>query len=642
MTSAGRMESLLRRGNVTLVPRDQQRLLESENAWAAKLKNPSDGLVNVPEHVIQSVEQAYIRAKHLGGLGEANSNGNEPASSPDTPPPRTHSIPEPSSTAVPQQDSSPVESLKSQVCQSPSRDAPRHSPPRASSPAGGGSPKQPARMAPPPLPVPRLEAFPAASDSSEEEDDLDVEVPFAGEQQDVRVNMAATHRLLTATPYQASPTEVTDTPPCAQPSHSIVPETILKEPGPQPPNGRHEARQHRHKLYMLTSSPIKPPTTAANSRRMATTKTFLGTADVSSSYSTSSGSVVPATLAASSMNSVIASVETGDAATGADGAEEAHDSDDDSDDAAGSPSQGILQMSGDAPASARADVSPPALQTSSPFAKFISTYPDYATHYRGSLWNFIRALICLEYLKSERLVKESGYDEFIRAFSHGYLEYVAKAGPGQEPLPAVEWFNMLPGRQIYTAMVVRAENLDAIIKAFPHEVARARRIIRGASEEPPPPPKRDSERFREEPKRLPSKTPELPLPEAQMISREDDTMDLDTPESRPARRRQPPQGSPAAPAPSEPPAPIASQASAVDSKTGAVPATPTTVSPTRVRAPRSSGYFARLEARVSKSRQRSFEEHKARVQKHVRRQGSSRRSSMSSGGRAKSTDKSKS
>ena len=634
MSSVERIDRLLRRSNALVIPKDQQRLLETEGSWTPKLRNAPDDLINVPDHVIKTVEQAYIRARQMGRHDEPNSNGNKRPSSADLPPPKRNPTPEPPAPTNGDQGSSPVASPKSQICDkspSPCRDSARHSPAGAQPPTRRESPRQAPRMPPPAVPVPRPDIYDIPPDSSDNEDDLDVNVPQAGEQQDARVNMAATHRLLQATPYQDATADVIDTPPCAQPSRSIVPETLLKEPGPQPETVRHEDRQHRHKMYTLNSSPIKPLATAATSRRMATTKAFLGTVDVSSSYSTSSGSVVPATLASSTLNSVLASVESGDAIMGTNELEEADDSD--SDDAA--LPEHAPELPG-AAASSQPEVSPPALQNTNPFGKFSSTYPDYVTQYRGSLWSFIRALICLEYLKSERLIKESGYDEFIRAFSHGYLEYVARAGPGQEPLPAIEWFNMLPGRQLYSAMVVNAGNLDAIIKSFPHEVSRARRIIRGASEEAPP--ARNLKNTRE-PRTLSSKASE-PRPEPSLIP-SSEAMDVDLPDPvlgrRPGQLEEPP-----APDSSEPPLRVASRSQAAGSEPAAEPATPGTAPSSRERAPRSSGYFARLNAKVSKSRQRTSEERKARVQKHLRKEGSSRRSSISSRGRTKSLDKSKS
>ncbi|UNI23227.1 hypothetical protein JDV02_009060 [Purpureocillium takamizusanense] len=648
MSSVERIETLLRRGNALVIPKDQQRLLETEVAWAPKLRNAPEDLLNVPDHVIKSVKQAYVQAKKLSRHGGPNSNGTKRPSSSDLPPPKRHTCSElPVPTTV-EQDSSPIASPKSQVCDkspSPRRDHATRSPALVPLPDRRESPRQSSRMPPPPVPALRQDVYAIPSDSSDEEDDLEVEVPLAGERQAARVNMAASHRLLAATPYQDVTADVLDTPPCAQPSHSIVPETLLKNAGPQPEVVRHEDRQHRHKMYTLNSSPIKPLTTAARSRRMATTKTFAGGADVSSSYSTSSSSVVPGTLASSTMNSVLASVEQGDTIMGVNEPQESDDSD--SDDAAPSVHAQDVPVAASVPS--LPDESPPAPQNMNPFGKFATTYPDYVGLYRGGLWSFIRALICLEYLKSERLIKESGYDEFIRAFSHGYLDYVSRAGPGQEPLPAVEWFNMLPGRQLYNDMVVRADNLNAIIRSFPHEVSRARRIVRGASEEAPlvrnlPSPQRGLRGLssQRESRSFSSKAPEpQPDPEPGVISSGEAT-DVDPPETRPGRRRQQLEERPSGPASSEQSVRTSSRVQAAGSRPVPEPATPATAtaSSTQGRAPRSSGYFARLNARVSKSRQQALEEHNSRVQKHLRREGSSRRSSMSGSGQTESLDKS--
>ena len=125
MSSVERIDRLLRRSNALVIPKAQQRLLETEGSWTPKLRNAPDDLINVPDHVIKTVEQAYIRARQMGRHDEPNSNGNKRPSSADLPPPKRNPTPEPPAPTNGDQGSSPVASPKSQICDkspSPCRD----------------------------------------------------------------------------------------------------------------------------------------------------------------------------------------------------------------------------------------------------------------------------------------------------------------------------------------------------------------------------------------------------------------------------------------------------------------------------------------------------------------------------------------
>ncbi|KAG6096992.1 hypothetical protein E4U30_001027 [Claviceps sp. LM220 group G6] len=113
------------------------------------------------------------------------------------------------------------------------------------------------------------------------------------------------------------------------------------------------------------------------------------------------------------------------------------------------------------------------------YSLFTSTYLSYTTTHAGTLKNFIKALLCLEYLQSERGLHEFLYDDFIRAFSSAYLQYVRNAGPGQEALPAVEWFNLRGGQPEFSRMIITKGSVNAALEEFPEEVALARQYIRG-------------------------------------------------------------------------------------------------------------------------------------------------------------------
>ncbi|KAG5961626.1 hypothetical protein E4U57_007472 [Claviceps arundinis] len=128
------------------------------------------------------------------------------------------------------------------------------------------------------------------------------------------------------------------------------------------------------------------------------------------------------------------------------------------------------------------------------YSLFTSTYLSYTTTHAGTLKNFIKALLCLEYLQSERGLHEFLYDDFIRAFSSAYLQYVRNAGPGQEALPAVEWFNLRGGQPEFSRMIITKGGVNAALEEFPEEVALARQYIRGGGPQQETRPSREPKR----------------------------------------------------------------------------------------------------------------------------------------------------
>lgn len=115
-------------------------------------------------------------------------------------------------------------------------------------------------------------------------------------------------------------------------------------------------------------------------------------------------------------------------------------------------------------------------ESSDLYTIFTASYPSYISR-NGTIANFVKACICLEYLGSERALREYLYDDYIRAFSEGYQAYVAGSREDQEILPAFEWFNMLEGEPEYKNMVVTSTGLKSFLSMFPEEVASARRYI---------------------------------------------------------------------------------------------------------------------------------------------------------------------
>lgn len=111
---------------------------------------------------------------------------------------------------------------------------------------------------------------------------------------------------------------------------------------------------------------------------------------------------------------------------------------------------------------------------STPLYDFGNAYPDYSERYSGTQLNFVKACLCLEYLRGERALRDFLYDDFIRLFSHGYLDYVNGAGPAQQPLSAIEWFNLQTGPPLYTRQVMTNDNIDAALTFYEADVATIR------------------------------------------------------------------------------------------------------------------------------------------------------------------------
>jgi hypothetical protein len=114
-----------------------------------------------------------------------------------------------------------------------------------------------------------------------------------------------------------------------------------------------------------------------------------------------------------------------------------------------------------------------------PFDVFISHYAEYTEGPNGTLWTFIRACVCLEFMRNANSLRDCLWDEFIHAFSDSYLSYIETTA---EPLPALEWFNRLPGSMKFKDMVVTRSNLDLILSSYPDAVARAKNFTKRKDE----------------------------------------------------------------------------------------------------------------------------------------------------------------
>ncbi|OTA04570.1 hypothetical protein A9Z42_0051610 [Trichoderma parareesei] len=541
---------LLGRRNISTIPKDQKSLLERKDSWAVD-QDGTKGMATVPKQVLQTLKEAFIRLQ--GETEKENSEGEEEEDEEEEDEedeenpklPRLSATNErgrqnghlPGSTAA--RPSSPPPSSPevpiSSWSESPalSRGRSREQDAMSDADAPDKTPGSPMHMAVPEvLSQPLFHATPNPSALSEPED-LEMELPQAHEAREAPINrMATVLRPVAATQEPASLVtslpSTTDTPPCAQPQaatssgtpkSSVVkataahgrsrrmkpiafsddnsPKAAGSAPNPSPftrrPSMRSLPRSNvDNSLYSSSDtpapyereraerfpSPPPPPPPPHNFTRSATTQ--------HGTYGQLDGAV---------SREISPSRET--------------------------PMHQLYRI--------QAAVNVSISDRVAPYRAFTTTYPDYTTVHSGNLLSFIQACVYLRMLQEERRMREYLYDDFIRAWSSGFLPYVQNAGPGQEPLPAVEWFNMLKGPILFNRMCVNASNIDVVLSAYPEEASRIKAILERSlqtekSTEPEPEP---------EPEMLPGTEMDLELDtEPEPDSRPE-------PEPRQERRREP-------------------------------------------------------------------------------------------------------
>jgi hypothetical protein len=246
-----------------------------------------------------------------------------------------------------------------------------------------------------------------------------------------------------------------------------------------------------------------------------------------------------------------------------------------------------------------------------PYNTFIYFYPEYTASYSGNHDKFIKACVCLEYLQRERGLKEFLYDDFIRAFSHAFLAYVRNAGPGQEPLPAVEWYNIQPGRPVFTNMVVRKMNLERILNEYPDQVAQARAVVATDIE-----------------------STEVASTNASMVHTAGDVMDIDDAAQSPPHHSPTPVRPPPS---SRPPPRLSTPASPEHEVASSVPPSDLSTPAASLGRRRTSRYLEKLTSSTRSKSKKRAEDHSARWKKHLRQRLSSGTMGLSSSGRVDST-----
>ncbi|KAK4245933.1 hypothetical protein C7999DRAFT_15921 [Corynascus novoguineensis] len=111
-----------------------------------------------------------------------------------------------------------------------------------------------------------------------------------------------------------------------------------------------------------------------------------------------------------------------------------------------------------------------------PYTTFRVAYPDY----RGSLKDFLRAVLSILPLQKKRALAEFLYDDFVRVFSTDFLAYVSSENGNFHPLPAIEFYNENVSRPLYLKGVLTRENVRDVPDEYPEEIRAIRRGIVGS------------------------------------------------------------------------------------------------------------------------------------------------------------------
>lgn len=480
---------LLFHRDLTFISNDQKKLLDKNDIWAVNLENTARGQAHVPGHVLETLKEAHLHSnqKQQGAIRPSSSRSNN-SSYEAAAEAHDGKLPEPTDLPTPNnQESSPERPICSWA---PSPDLNGQSKEDDQPPQSPLYQSQVEEEIQTPQSQPRYTAptgvhyNPA---SSCEPDEMDVEVP----QGHVAVTTSAsdTNRQAIGATYTVAAKESgsTSTPTCAQPDERIIPGTVVQAPrSPKTPVPNQAQRRRRMKLIRLGSSPEKTKLDDPQSVvRLAATKTYINAGssnDVSSSY-------VPATCeeptdqkiesAQGDESPTIEIQPQPDVALIQPGYDAQSESD-----SVKSPMSPTLPAEREASLddSTVLQEAQPDLDTD-PFGAFNATYPDYTTHNKGTLDHFIKACVCLDFIRKKDLIRDQLYDDFIRSWSADYWIYVNNAKPGQEPLPVARWYNRQTSEILYRGRLINQDNVEHVLETYREQVTEMQPFIQTSENE---------------------------------------------------------------------------------------------------------------------------------------------------------------
>ncbi|KAI1136049.1 hypothetical protein F5Y05DRAFT_392757 [Hypoxylon sp. FL0543] len=115
-----------------------------------------------------------------------------------------------------------------------------------------------------------------------------------------------------------------------------------------------------------------------------------------------------------------------------------------------------------------------------PFIHYCLTYPSYT----GSASDFVYA--CTYIQLRQRMIRASLYDDFIRAWHEGYLQYVKNCDDSNPPvkaLNAIEWYNDIDEEPVFTSRVITKQNLQSTLDHYPDELRFAQKYLKLSQEQ---------------------------------------------------------------------------------------------------------------------------------------------------------------
>ncbi|KAK1783881.1 hypothetical protein QBC45DRAFT_399151 [Copromyces sp. CBS 386.78] len=104
-----------------------------------------------------------------------------------------------------------------------------------------------------------------------------------------------------------------------------------------------------------------------------------------------------------------------------------------------------------------------------PYTAYKVAYPDY----KGSLGDFVRAVLCVHDLRKRSAIMEFLYDDFVRYYCDDYLQYIREAADGHGNVPvrvAIEFYNDHVSRPRYQKGVLTKENINDVLDKYPKMV----------------------------------------------------------------------------------------------------------------------------------------------------------------------------
>ncbi|KAI1074303.1 hypothetical protein F5B20DRAFT_463681 [Whalleya microplaca] len=471
------------------IAKDQLELLDRAESWAQYLSRRPKGFVNVPPEVLQGLKESHVQKLHTIRSEKSIAPNRSRVDRDD------HGADKPEPTGAESQgfqsqpeDGDDDNDDDSGTVVSGWSVSPEHKrrPPRS----GSEQAEQPfitqiPQKSPPQPTVRTLPKCPAFNDfpssSLGQEDELELEVPNAISD--------------SVPPVGKTGVQIIATPPSAQ----IVPCTFEQpEQSPEKPNPKQKTRPKQRKypglpeLYCPQNN--GSASTHLNTGLTKTKPTGLSLTDVQSSTSTAntSSSIIPSTMHDETTSKRIPAWHRDQEPLSSKEVQASHESIE-----SGNSLQTRQRSPEFKPSSPHFKSSPPVRPTSrptpqshhqesppppSPFIRYTVTYPSYV----GSISDFVTACVYIQTQK--RRLRTSLYDDFIRAWAEGYLQYVKDCDNSEPPvkaLNAIGWYNEIDDDPLFTSRIVTRQNLESVINFYPDELRDAQNVL-GLSPNPTP------------------------------------------------------------------------------------------------------------------------------------------------------------